>query len=307
MNISQPLAYNFPWENLRDDQYRQVAREYLDWGVDSFVFTEGLVKACLDSPERRQFLHTLAKEMGVRFIAMHGMCGLGHDLNTIDPEMRKRMLDAHRRSMELDAQFGGLTYTVHVGAPHYVFDHVSVPILRKLAEEALEQLVPMAERIGVVVAVENSFEPPNSAKEVLGLVKPLAGSHAIGVCYDTGHAQHMAPYPWKDPAKYAGYMARSWWEGLVEEANAIETLAPYVVTTHIHDNSGYADQHGMPFDGTIKWDVLMPKLFACPRMMEFPTEINFSDEPNWAGVPLAPPGGYSIKRQVETFRKLGFQ
>ena len=41
-------------------------------------------------------------------------------------------------------------------------------------------------------------------------------------------------------------------------------------------------------------------------MMEYQTEIEFSDGVNWAGQLLAPVGGYSIKRQVETFRKLGF-
>ncbi len=303
---TKTLAYNYCWTNLRDDQYRRVIREYLDWGIDTFVFTEGLVGFCLDDMAHRQFLHDLARDMGVRFIAMHSLCGKGIDLDTTDPAARKNMIQTHIRSMELEAEFGGLTYTVHVGAYHYVYDHVPVPVLRKLAAEALEQLVPVAERLGLVVAVENSFEPPNSAKEVLALVEPLSSSPAIGVCYDTGHAQHMAPYPWKDPSKYASYMPGSWWEGLVEEADALEKLSRHVVTTHIHDNSGYADQHGMPFDGTIEWDKLMPKLFACPRMMEYQTEIEFDEGPNWAGELLAPKGGYSIKRQVEAFRKLGF-
>ena len=300
------LAYNFPWHTLNDDQYRRVVREYRDWGVDTFVFTEELAMACLADAQRRIFLHDLTRDMGVRFIAMHGLSGMGYDLDTTDPARRPEMIRAHCDAMALEAEFGGRTYTVHVGAYHYVHDHVPVPTLRRLAAEALEQLVPVAERLGVILAVENSFEPPNSAKEVLALVEPFGDNPAIGVCYDTGHAQHMAPYPWKDPAKYASYMANAWWEGLVEEDDAIGKLSRHVVTTHIHDNSGYADQHGMPFDGTIEWDVLMPKLFACPRMLEYQTEICFDHEPNWAGELLAPKGGYSIKRQVETFRRLGF-
>ena len=62
----------------------------------------------------------------------------------------------------------------------------------------------------------------------------------------------------------------------------------------------------MPFDGTIDWDALIPQLHACPRMLEFQTEQCFDEGTNWAGQLLAPAGGYSIRRQVETFRTLGF-
>ena len=306
MTEKRILAYNFPWHELRDDQWRKVAREYLDWGVDTFVFTSSLVKMCLHDEARLDFMRGFSREMGVRFIAMHGLCGLEYDLEYITPEQRPAMLKAHLRALEIEAEFGGRTYTVHTGSYQYVHDHIPVSVLRKQVIEALERLVPEAGRLGIVIAVENGFDLPDSAKEVLAIVEAFGGDPAIGVCYDTGHAQHLAAYPWKDPSKYASYMAKDWWEGLVEETNAIETLAPHIVTTHISDNNGYADQHGMPFDGTIEWDVLMPKLFACPRMMEYQTEINFNDGPNWAGETLAPKGGYSIKHQVETFRRLGF-
>ena len=79
-----------------------------------------------------------------------------------------------------------------------------------------------------------------------------------------------------------------------------------IVTCHIHDNNGYNDLHGMPFDGTIDWPILMEKLKSCPRMIEFQTEICFETGVNWAGPLLAPKGGYSIRHFVETFHKLGF-
>ena len=62
----------------------------------------------------------------------------------------------------------------------------------------------------------------------------------------------------------------------------------------------------MPFDGTIDWRELMPKLFACPRMIDYQTEVCMKDGENWAGKLLAPPGGYSIRRLTDTFRYLGF-
>ena len=56
----------------------------------------------------------------------------------------------------------------------------------------------------------------------------------VGVCLDFGHA-HM--------------------DG--DLIDAIETVSGHLVTTHVHDNTGRADDHLVPFDGTIDWPAAM--------------------------------------------------
>ena len=164
-----------------------------------------------------------------------------------------------------------------------------------------------AERIGIVLAVENAFEPPNSAREVLGLISPYLGNPAVGVCFDTGHANCMLMKPGKELAKYRDYMHKSWYEtGIVAVNDGLELLKPHIVTTHMHDNDGYGDLHSMPGDGDTDWPAVLAELRSAPRMLEFQTEVCYQDGTNWAGELLAPVGGYSIKRIVETFRGLGF-
>ena len=305
--MNAPLAFNYPWTKLTDALYPRIIREYLDWGVDTFVFTDPLVRACLEDKARIGFLKGLCDRFGIRLIAMHSPFGPKLDLNVVEPEQRAIMLQTHRRAMEIAADFGSRTYTIHIGAYHYVTHHTPIDELRPLAIQTLEQLLPTAEKLGLVIAVENSFEPTNAAREVLAVIDPFLGSPAIGVCYDTGHARIMTPYPWKRRENYPDYqLNRNWWEGFREEPDALAKLQPHVVTCHIHDNTGYADLHAMPFDGTIDWDALIPQLHACPRMLEFQTEQCFDEGTNWAGQLLAPAGGYSIRRQVETFRTLGF-
>ena len=304
--MTAPLAFNYPWHTLPDELYPRIIREYLDGGVDTFVFIDSLVHACLADPSRIDFLKGLCRRFGIRFVAMHSPFGYKLDLNIPEPEQRAIMLETHRRAMEIAAEFGSRTYTMHVGAYHYITPHIPLETLRPLAIQSLEQLLPTAEKLGLVIAVENSFEPPNSAQEVLSIITPFLGNPAIGVCYDTGHANIRSPYPWKKRENYPEYLVLSWWEGIYEEPDALAKLQPHVVTCHIHDNNGYGDLHAMPFDGTIDWEVLMPQLRACPRMLEFQTEQCFDEGENWAGKLLAPAGGYSIRRQVETFRKLGF-
>ena len=52
----------------------------------------------------------------------------------------------------------------------------------------------------------------------------------VGICLDFGHA-HL--------------------DGDV--VDAIETVSEHLIATHVHDNRGRADDHLLPFDGTIDW------------------------------------------------------
>ena len=305
--MANGIICNYSWDNLPQEFYPRVLREFLDWGIDRIVFGDSLIKRCLDEPGFTDYLRGLSKEFGVGFVAMHAPYGRAFDLDIPDFTRRPGMIADHRKAMQIAAEFGSKTYTIHVGASHYVRREAKLPELLKLAAEAMELLVPAAEKAGVVLAVENAFEPPNSARVVRQLVEPYAGNQYVGVCFDTGHANIMTTRPGKDVTKYRHYMYSSWYEtGLVPENDALEVLKPYIVTTHIHDNDGYGDSHSMPGDGDIDWAKLVPELKSCPRMLEYQTEVNFKYGENWSGRLLAPPGGYSIKRLIESFRRIGF-
>ena len=308
-NYHDRLSYCYDWSPYFDNPkaFRAAVREFIDNGARRFVITISLIGRMIHDPDLVKFLHQVCKEMDVEFCSVHAMDGKNYDLDIPDQERRPVMFQEHIKAMEIASEFGCPTYTIHVGAGAYCHDRIPLPTLRELSLETLEKLLPAAEKLGIVIAVENSFEKPNSAKEVIGLVNHFGGNPAIGVCYDTGHAHCMASAPGKDKSKYQPYFPICWWENGVEwEDNALELLQDQVVTCHIHDNDGYGDLHAMPFDGTINWRELMPKLFACPRMMDFQTEVCMKDGTNWAGQLLAPPGGYSIRRMVDTFRYLGF-
>ena len=305
--MEKHLHYYYPLERFSNEDIYRIIREFVDNSCQYFVLTSGMMKKLIVEPEQLEFMHKLCKDMDVKFSAVHSMCGNGFDLNTTDRERRPAMWQEHIKAMEISAGFGCKSYVVHVGAAHYCYDHVPLEVLRPLALETLEKLLPAAEKLGMILAVENSFEKPNSAKEVMALINHFGNHPNIGACYDTGHANCMATAPGKTPDKYEPYFAKCWWENGVEpEDNALETMQSQIVTCHIHDNNGYGDLHGMPFDGTINWAELMPKLRACPRMESYQTEVTMDYGDNWAGKLLAPVGGYSIRKLADTFRKLGF-
>lgn len=295
------------WTGLNEKMFRSAVREFIDNGADKFVITCPLIGEMLKNRERVDFLHKICKEMQVEFSAIHAPYGKEYDLNIPESrECREKMFDTHIRALRIAAEFGCRTYPIHMGAYHYCFDKVPLEKLRPLARETMDKILPEAEKLGIIIAVENSFEKPNSAKETLKLIDQYAGNPFVGVCYDTGHANLMEYRPGKEKSNFSEGFRNCWWEGIEWENDAIGMLKDHIVTCHIHDNNGYSDLHAMPKDGTIDWQKLMPELFSCPRMIEYQTEVCFDDGTNWAGKLMAPAGGYSIRRMTDTFRSLGF-
>jgi len=295
----------YGWDLTSPDHMYRAAREFLDHGCSRFVFATGLVMRMLEDASFIDFMkNKFVPDFQAELCSMHAPWGPTYDLNIPTPERRPGMLADHLRCLEIAAEFGCKTYTVHLGAYHYCFHGVSLPILRDLARNTLETLLPRARELGIVIAVENSFEPPNTTEELLALMNQFDCDPYLGICYDTGHANCRASAPWKEIKNYPPCMLRDWLRDgrIITEDNIVENLSAHIVTTHIHDNDGYGDLHSMPGDGTIDWNAMIPKLKACPRMIDIQSEVSSAHGVGWAGVYRAPIGGYSIKRLVEVFR-----
>jgi sugar phosphate isomerase/epimerase len=305
--MNKPLCHYYPWDINNTKAFLSHIREFKDHGASNFVITETLLRQLVNDPEKVTFLHKVCSDMEVNFNAVHSIFGPKFDLNTMDENERAIMLETHKKAIEISSQFGCKNYVLHVGAALYCYNHIPITTLREYALKTLEELLPCAMANNMVLAVENSFELPNSAKEVMGLINHFNNHPNIGACYDSGHANCMATAPGKSLDKYEPYFYTCWWEnGVIPEDNALETMASQIVTCHLHDNTGYGDLHGMPLDGTINWKELVPKLKALPRLTEYQSEVCMADGKNWAGQLLAPVGGYSIKRLCDTFKFIGF-
>ena len=98
----------------------------------------------------------------------------------------------------------------------------------------LEPLAIQAAQIAVSAAVEFPAAWPSQA--IIDLLDALEAP-ALGACLDLGHA-HMT-------------------EGAAE---AIEQLAGYTRTIHLHDNLGRTDEHRLPFAGAIDWPAILMEL-----------------------------------------------
>ncbi len=117
---------------------------------------------------------------------------------------------------------------------------VTIKVIRSVRQQALDT--------GVKLAIEN-HNGDMEAGEVKTLVEE-AGVDLVGVCYDSGNPMHLMEDPWF----------------------ALETLAPYVATSHFRDSAVWEHARGAAFqwvalgDGSIGADALLKRFRQlCPR------------------------------------------
>lgn len=268
-----PLSHLFAWNAVPDSLVVNILHEFADNGAESVALNQSWGIRLINEPGFYTTLFRWLRESNMKIFECHGLWGDGYDLNITDRPRRHSFIEEHKLFMEYAADFGCRTYVVHIGAIDCYCKDTTIEEMRRLAVDSLERLIPTAEKLGVIIAIENSFEPFNTPDEVLYLLNYFH-SPVLGCCFDAGHANIMAPAPGKDPAKYASYMYECWRDGVVTEPNALGKLSPHIVTCHLHDNDGYGDYHQLPGTGSIDWRVLIPALKKCPRLISMQNETS---------------------------------
>ena len=121
-------------------------------------------------------------------------------------------------------------FVVHLGTPTVQGGENN----RTSAFRSAEEICRIAEPIGIRVALEVIPNPLSDAQSLVTMLERDLESPRAGICLDFGHAFIMG-----------------------DVADAIETVAEHLITTHVHDNNGKKDDHLVPFAGRINWDLAL--------------------------------------------------
>ena len=234
-------------------------------------------------------LHTINHHYS--FGDAHLPYGQPYDLCCAEKGRRKGMLEDQKRAMAFAAELGCATCTVHMGAFESVYYKTPNSEIRPYVVDSLGILIEEAEKLDIILAIENSYERSNTPGEVLYYMSCFDNPH-LGVCYDSGHACLMSDFPGKSREKYFQPMDDAWGEVVECYHDAIGDLLPHIVTCHLHDNDGYSDAHKMPGEGRIDWKTLIAKLRTAPRLKTMQSEVAMGRN------------NYSIRRLVETFNNI---
>jgi len=119
---------------------------------------------------------------------------------------------------------------VHLGTPTVQGGENS----RTAAFRSVEDICRLAEPVGIKVALELIPNPLSDAASLVTILDRDLDFPRTGICLDFGHAFLMGDVP-----------------------DAIEAVAEHLVTTHVHDNAGKKDDHLVPFEGRINWDMAL--------------------------------------------------
>lgn len=162
-----------------------------------------------------------------------GRWGAGLSLAAADAGARARALAEAESALHIARRLPVATLVTHLGVPRTQLPGPGENS-REAARRSLDALAAAAEPLGVRIAVEvipNELSRPGS---LVHFIEKEFGGRGVGICFDVGHA-HI--------------------DG--DAVEAVEIVSEHLIAAHVHDNRGRADDHLVPFDGTIDWPALV--------------------------------------------------
>lgn len=159
---------------------------------------------------------------------LSGRWGAPLTLASADAATRARALEEAESALQIARRIPFGVFVVHLGLPRTQQPSPG-DNSRDGARRSIERLRELAEPLGVRIAVEIIPNELSRAGSLVHFVENVLDVE-VGICLDFGHA-HL--------------------EGDLIEA--VETVSEHLITTHVHDNRGRADDHLVPFEGTIEW------------------------------------------------------
>jgi sugar phosphate isomerase/epimerase len=171
----------------------------------------------------------------------------GVPISISEPERVRRLdaVDEIKRALEVAERIPFKYLIQHMGQSRDEADSRHFDA----AFNSLEHLAIFAKHRGVTIALENTPDELGAPESLLRFLKETHMSD-LKLCLDVGHA-HI--------------------ETKIE--TAFEIMRERIVTTHIHDNHGEKDEHLLPYEGTIDWDVLLGLISGAPQELPIVLEL----------------------------------
>lgn len=260
---SIPITYLFDFEFCTDRIRPYVMAEFAAHGAKHLVLTDTLIREIMKSSRLGEQIRKEIETAGMNFVDSHAPFGVVEDLNVPDPALRDMMLARLQLSLRIAADFGVNSMTIHTGNTAELWKNYTLTQLHEALLISLEKLLPLAEQLGITIAIENIWFPNNTPEKLLDAVRHFQ-SPFLGICYDSGHANLM-----KCDRNFAECAARSAWAdyGPVQwDDRILEKLQPEITTCHIHDNFGQYDNHIIPGKGNIDWPHIVGLLKNAPKL-----------------------------------------
>lgn len=179
----------------------------------------------------------LCRELGLEISFVH----LGYKIiNSLweDGKEGDLMIDGYLNDFDVCKKYGIDMVVMHLTSK------TDAKEPNKIGLDRVKRLVKYAEKLGIKIAFENT-----KMWGYLEYIFKNIKSDNIGICFDSGHC-------------HAHYNDKFSWDFFKNK----------IFTVHLHDNDKSSDQHLLPFDGTVNWELFETKLkeagYAGPIVLE---------------------------------------
>ena len=263
-----PVAYLFDFENTDDKTRPYVMHEFAACGAKHLVLSDTLISKILQVRGLQEILLKEMADEGLSFMDAHAPFGPKQDLNCPVESFRPQAMLRQKLALQIAAEMGVKTITVHVGSDHRYPDQ-PLELQFDFIRRSLSELLPFAETLGITICIENIWHRLDTPERLLSL-KMEFPTDALGFCYDAGHANLMDKgrnTPDSNPFKTWGNVPPQF------DDHILEKMLPHVVNCHLHDNNGVTDQHFNIGRGNIDWPHIVGLLKKAPRLQVIQSEV----------------------------------
>ena len=285
-----PVTYFFEFRKVNEQTRPYIMGEFAANGAEHLVLCHDLINMIMADFTVAAKLQKEMDAAGLTFVDAHAPFGQYLDLNNPEPDVRRQLLLRHKLHIQIAADMGVDTMTIHPGNDYY---YPEVPLEKQIGNTiaALDELLPVAEDRGMTICIENIWCRSNTPEKLLE-IKAAFPTDTLGFCFDAGHANQMDKGRNFEKNSAADcYVLVG--ETPVYDDQVGEKMLPHIVNCHLNDNDGQYDTHINLFDGNTDWLKVMRLLRRAPRLKCIQSEV----------VPVA--NNIPIRNICNAFRKLG--
>ena len=258
----------------------------------AFAAAMGVKRMSIDAPvlvqagEDKEFAAAVIKagsDHNITFFDAHAPHGLSDSLGNPLPGGPERSTEIMLKSLRTAAELGVKIVTMHTARTRLTgpfapasgpVENLDLPGAVDRTLRQLERLIPEAEKLGIIIALENLFLPSSYAAHLMQIITKARHAN-LGLCYDSGHALIVENVPGKTPDMIESWIACGWENDTVTfQEDQLDIMLPEVVTTHFHDNDGTGDLHILPGDGIADWRKIHERISKAPRLLSVQSEVS---------------------------------
>jgi len=296
-----PVSCNFG--PLAAEQLPAAMENLAGAGARRLMLTARQLTQCADDAVYRGSLLDATRKNGLRIFDVHAPHSMTNSFGFPAEEADSLFFASARKAMTTAAELGARTVTFHLARTRCVrqyaekygtFAKAETEKAKTRVLRQLEKVMPEAEKLGLMIALENLFLPTSTAAFLVSVMREYPHPN-LGLTYDSGHALVVEKQPGKRPEEIAEWIRIGWDDDtVIFQDDQLDPMLEYVITGHFHDNNGKNDEHKLPGEGIADWKRITDRLRRAPRLISVQSEVNtrnYGDDP---GI------------QLKSFRRCGF-